>query len=137
MAKLHFAFTAFLLVLPLYLCNAHLTHRSHESALRQPPKPHRPSPPFSHGMSGAHGRPGSHGHALSPPPPHPSHRSHESRLGYPPSLHTPPGHFSPPSHHHGPVVRPPLPPSSRRHNGPSVSLEVGLGPLGGRFTVGR
>ncbi|KHJ43455.1 hypothetical protein D918_06364 [Trichuris suis] len=154
MAKLHYAFIAFLLVLPLYLCNAHPPHRSHESALRYPPNGLQRPSPFSpgRGQRPRYTPPGPHGHLLSPPPRTPP-RSHESRLGHPPSKlherlppvspghydiagpHAPPSHFSPPGHHHGPAARPHLPLSPNPHSGPSVSFELGSGGLGRRFTV--
>ncbi|KFD55777.1 hypothetical protein M514_22860 [Trichuris suis] len=116
MAKLHYAFVAFLLVLPLYLCNAHSHHHSRESHLRHPPPmphSHYPAghhhlPPVHHPMPGHH-----HPHGYYPPPHHP---------------HVMPGHGHGPSSHH------PLPPHSHHHS-PSVSLELGSRHHRGRFSV--
>ncbi|KFD45086.1 hypothetical protein M513_03214 [Trichuris suis] len=95
MAKLHYAFIAFLLVLPLYLCNAHSRHHSRESYPRPaPPRPHVHHPPTPHLLPPSHHHPVLHGpHVI-------------------------------PGNSHGPLPHHPVPPHSH-HRSPSVSFEVG------------
>ncbi|KFD46067.1 hypothetical protein M513_13053 [Trichuris suis] len=115
MAKLLHAFIAFLLVLPLDLCDAHSHRHSRESHLRHPP-----SMPHSHYPPGPH-------HHL-PPVHHPMPGHH-----HPPHGHYPPhGPHVIPGYGHGPLAHPP---HSRHRSGPSASIELGSGHLGGRFTV--
>ncbi|KFD59635.1 hypothetical protein M514_28186 [Trichuris suis] len=107
MAKLHYAFIAFLLVLPLYLCNAHSHHHSRES---------RPRPPLA----------GPHGHHP------PSHHHHPPSHHYPPP-HVP--HVIP-GHGHSRFAHPPPPPRGSHHRSdPSLSVELGSRHGHGGFRV--
>ncbi|CDW59525.1 hypothetical protein TTRE_0000786101 [Trichuris trichiura] len=150
MAKLRYAFIAFLLALPLYLCSADPQQRSHESHLGIPgTRPHEAiylGPHDHYHMLGSHGpsrgsRSGTLGHPQLTT--YPGHRSHESALRRPsskllkrlapvspshsniPGPHTKPRRKRSSGHSHNSNRRLPPPPNSRHRSGPSISVELG------------
>ncbi|KFD65009.1 hypothetical protein M514_22858 [Trichuris suis] len=118
MAKLHYAFIALLLVLPLYVSDAHSHHRSRESRIRPPP--------------------GHYGHHLPPAHHHPPPVHYPPHVHHPPPVHYPPPHVPHviPGHGHSPFAHPPPPPRGSHHrSGPSLSVELGSRHGHGGFRV--